>query len=473
MSIADQNFRPNTNPDFNQKYEEYHKMFSLAPENEIRHYMLTGDPAAKLAAASVLDQKAKAQSAPPAPTQTVIDKIAQPQGLAQLPQGLAAAPQQMAQEQAPVAQMADGGIVGLPMNNGMFEGGYAGGGIIAFDDGGDVPSYASQGAVRRPAYLSNPVGKYFNPEDLAKYDDTEIQKLLDESPNLTQDQIYEQQEKARTKYGIKNLYEEQNKALEADKAENEKFKAENDTEAILAAAAGLLGNTSQFFGPGAQAGLEGYTTTKQAGRKEYRANAKDIRNLGFEIGRADQTMRQAAMAGDQSLYNSERARHEGLVKDLQNVKFKNTEAKNTMAAEGAKAGAAYDTNMAVANAKAKGSGGLESAKLNAKVLTAAKELMAVQYPAGAFETLFKDNPEEYQRVLSGYYKQAEDYIYKGIIPTTAPGAKVAEAPATAVNPSALTKATVAGQKVDPKLQSILRKYPPAGSGSTEDDEDES
>jgi hypothetical protein len=426
MSIADQNFRPTTNPDFNQQYEEYHKALSLAPENYIRHFMLTGDPVAKLAAAAVMDQKAKAQTAPQAPTQSVIDKLAQPQGLAQLPQGMApqgpaVAPQQLAQAEAPVAQMADGGIVGLPMDSGMFEGGYAGGGIIAFDDGGDVPSYASQGAVRRPAYLSNPVGKYFNPEDLAKYDDTEIQQLIKENPYLTQDQIYEQQEKARTRYGIKNLFEEQNKALEADKAENEKFKAENDTEAILAAAAGLLGNTSQYFGPGAQAGLEGYTTTKQAGRKEYRANAKDIRNLGFEIGRADQTMRQAVMSGDQALYNSERARHEGLVKEAREVKYKNTETTNKLLGEGAQAAATRDMNVEVAGIRESGDAARARAKAKSDLYNKAQDNAITQmknlYPLGDQTLKFRQmaGKEGYASATDAYNAELEKYRQQNVI----------------------------------------------------------
>jgi len=484
MSIADQNFRPTTNPDFNQQYEEYHRVFSLAPENQVRHYMLTGDPVAKLAAAAVMDQKAKAQTAPPAPTQSVIDKLAQPQGIAQLPQGMAPqgqapqgpapAPQQMAQAQSqgPVAQMADGGIVGLPMDSGMFEGGYAGGGIIAFDDGGDVPSYASQGAVKRPAYLSNPVGKYFNPEELTPYDDTEVQKLLRENPSLTMNDIYNKQQEVRGKYGIKDIYEDQRKALEADKAENEKFKESVEADALLNAAAGFLGNTSPFFGPGAEAGLKGYTTTKREGQKEYRATAKDLRNLGFEIGRSDQAMRQANMAGDQTLYDSERNRRDKLLERAESIKFKNIDNKNNALAKGWDASAAYDTNMAVANAKAKAAGktaGLDVAKLNAQVLDKAEKMMSAQYPPGQFQTYFQANPDKYQEILSGYIQQAEDYIYRSEIATKAPGAKPA-APASTTNPSALTKATITGQKVDPKIQSLLSKYP-ASSGSTEDEDE--
>jgi len=502
MSIADQNFRPTTNPDFNQQYEEYHKVLSLAPENYIRHFMLTGNDAAKLAAAAVMDQKAKAQAAPPAPTQTVIDKLAQPQGLAQLTQGMpqqgpAPAPQQMAQAQGPVAQMADGGIVGLPIDSGMFEGGYAGGGIIAFDDGGDVPGYASQGAVKRPAYLSNPVGKYFNPDELIPYDDTEVQKLLKENPALTMDDIYNKQQEVRGRYGIKDIYEDQRKALEADKAENEKFKESVEADALLNAAAGFLGNTSQFFGPGAEAALKGYTTTKREGQKEYRATAKDIRNLGFEIGRADQTMRQADMAGDQTLYNAERSRRDGLLKQSQEIKFKNTETKNNALAKGWDAAAAYDTNLGVANVRASAKGAGDGYKVNKAVMESAIKMMANAYPAGAMELLMNDRPDVYQAELNRFIQGAETYIKtnelpvippsdavkkllntstgSGQIPLDVPGSKLA--PATAANPSALTKATVAGQKVDPKLQAQLRKirdkYAPSGAVySLDDSEDE-
>jgi hypothetical protein len=426
MAIADQNFRPITDPDFNQQYEEYHKVLSLAPENYIRHFMLTGNDAAKLAAAAVMDQKAKAQAAPPAPTQTVIDKLAQPQGLAQLPQGMpqqgpAPAPQQMAQAQGPVAQMADGGIVGLPIDSGMFEGGYAGGGIIAFDDGGDVPGYASQGAVKRPAYLSNPVGKYFNPADLAKYDDAEIQQMLKENPYLTQDQIYEQQEKARTRYGIKNLFEEQNKALEADKAENEKFKESIEADALLNAAAGFLGNTSPFFGPGAEAGLKGYTTTKREGQKEYRANAKDIRNLGFEIGRSDQAMRQAVMSGDQALYNSERARHEGLLKEAREVKYKNTETTNKLLGEGAQAAATRDMNVEVAGIRESGDNDRARAKAKSDLYNKAQDNAITQmknlYPMGDQTFKFRQmaGTGGYASATDAYNAELETYRQQNII----------------------------------------------------------
>lgn len=117
-----QNMRPITKPDLNSVFEA---MLPLAKTNPqyINAYLLTGTPEQKLAAAMIKDMpQGQAPSAPAqAPTQTVIDQKA-----AQVEPGIAA----------------------LPVAEGMFEGGsYAGGGIVAFDDGGDVPGYASQGEV--------------------------------------------------------------------------------------------------------------------------------------------------------------------------------------------------------------------------------------------------------------------------------------------------------------------------------------
>lgn len=122
-----QNMRPITNPDFNQEFARWQHILSTAPDNELKHYLLSGDPVAKLAAASVQDQKIKSQ--------------AQAQPVAQAP-----AQSVLAQK----ADMIQPGVASLPVGQGMFnENSYAGGGIIAFDEGGmlDEQSYAGGGIV--------------------------------------------------------------------------------------------------------------------------------------------------------------------------------------------------------------------------------------------------------------------------------------------------------------------------------------
>jgi len=121
-----QNMRPITKPDINSIFESMLAIPANVRAQHVNAYLLTGSPEQKLAAAMIKDMpQSPAPSAPAqAPTQSVID-----QKLAQV----------------------DPGIASLPVAEGMFDGGsYAGGGIIAFDDGGDIPSYASQGEVDVP-----------------------------------------------------------------------------------------------------------------------------------------------------------------------------------------------------------------------------------------------------------------------------------------------------------------------------------
>jgi hypothetical protein len=239
--------------------------------------------------------------------------------------------------------------------------------------------------------------------------------------------------------------------------------------------------------PGLSQAAKEFGTEYATGQKEYKATKKDLRNLGFEIGRADQTMRQAEMSGDQNLYNTERSRRDGLLKQAQDVKFKNIDNKNATFLEGAKAGATYDTNMAVANAKARAAAGGAGYKVNKAVLENAEKMMANAYPAGQMDLLFKKRPDVYQAELNRFIKGAEIYITTGELPPIPPSDAVTkllnDTPGAAaakvnpvVDPSASTKATIAGKKTDPKLQSkqmnkLLSKYPAAGSSSIEDEDE--
>lgn len=154
--------RPITNPDFNQEFSKWQDILSSASDAEIKHYLLTGDPVAKLAAAAVQDAKAKTMQAPQAPVQSVIAQKAAPQGLAAIPQGQAPMPQ--AQPQMPPQGMADGGLTELS-TGGMFdEASYAGGGIVSFDEGGSVKHFVNTGLVTGQA-------RDFDPMSTLSYED--------------------------------------------------------------------------------------------------------------------------------------------------------------------------------------------------------------------------------------------------------------------------------------------------------------
>jgi hypothetical protein len=124
-----QNMRPITKPDLNSIFESMLAIPADVRAQHVNAYLLTGSPEQKLAAAMIKDMpQSQAPAAPTqAPTQSVISKLSDDPG---------------------IASLAGGGIVGNY---------YAGGGIIAFDDGGDVPGYATQGEVK----AASPVGRWW------------------------------------------------------------------------------------------------------------------------------------------------------------------------------------------------------------------------------------------------------------------------------------------------------------------------
>jgi hypothetical protein len=137
-----QNMRPITKPDINSVFESMLAIPADVRAQHINAYLLTGSPEQKLAAAMIKDMpQGQAPSGPvQAPTQTIIN-----QKLAQV----------------------DPGIAALPVAEGMFsENSYAGGGIIAFDEGGDIPSFAGpQGSDTSSWYerqIANPISDAFS-----------------------------------------------------------------------------------------------------------------------------------------------------------------------------------------------------------------------------------------------------------------------------------------------------------------------
>ena len=105
------------------------------------------DPTAALMAGMFIDRMRGAQMAEQAPQQTLAQKTfpqplppqqTPPVGLGSIPPQLAGAPQGAPSPQQQPG-MADGGLVGLPLPDAMFnEESYAGGGIVAFADAGEV-----------------------------------------------------------------------------------------------------------------------------------------------------------------------------------------------------------------------------------------------------------------------------------------------------------------------------------------------
>jgi hypothetical protein len=100
-----------------------------------------------------VEQKAGLMQLQQMQQQQMAQQQAQPQGPMPVPAG---APQPQMQPEAPQAMMARGGLAGVPMRRDMFE--YAGGGIIAFQAGGDTmgtPSPEQQELTSQAAAITD------------------------------------------------------------------------------------------------------------------------------------------------------------------------------------------------------------------------------------------------------------------------------------------------------------------------------
>lgn len=123
------------------------------------------DPTAAVLAGMFIDQMRTAAAQEQVPNQTVAQQVFAPPAPQTPPAGLgatapaqqmamAAPPMQppatpLAQPPAPMPApgMADGGLASLPVPDSLYDDSYAGGGVVAFSDGGDVPRFSAAGPV--------------------------------------------------------------------------------------------------------------------------------------------------------------------------------------------------------------------------------------------------------------------------------------------------------------------------------------
>lgn len=181
------NLTPISTPDFNTVYENMGQVLRSVPAQQrqkyVDAYLLTGDGAQKLVAAMYKDNPA----------------LMAPQQNAQAPQGTVIG--NMVQ-QAAAPSPEEAGIAQLPADN-ISEESFASGGIVAFDEGGEVPGYAGpQGSVVNAPTSSWLERQVFNPiaEKYNEYIGDPLSQTVDRSARLRELQM----EKARLSVGLLN-----------------------------------------------------------------------------------------------------------------------------------------------------------------------------------------------------------------------------------------------------------------------------
>lgn len=284
------------------------------------------------------------------------------------PQGMQAAAPPMQPAAPPMqapAGMASGGIAALDVPDDMFNE-YASGGLVAFEDGGEVPSFqlgGVPGAFNAPD-AAQPMGltPFMNTRARlrAKYgpqvdqmSDTELQMLearaimgrepaaapaakppigpsfatsmaqaqpfidqympmseLEKSPP-TAAGLRADREKAYQAYGIDpEAYKKQKAEMEQMRSENKASREEAANMRLIEAGLGVLGGTSPFaavnIGKGATPALQGFAQDVKEIKKLDRELARDMQSLD----RAEDALRRGEMTADQARLDQLTARIE-------------------------------------------------------------------------------------------------------------------------------------------------------------------
>ena len=296
------------------------------------------------------------------------------QELTNQPQGLSS---------LPTAQPQSEGVAGLPTGDMYNEKSYAGGGIVAFDDGGEVEHFAYGGpsvdtSMYQPQYYKD------------------VNAVLAPVPKeLTLEEQVNKMNAASKAFGVDpEFFKTQIAANKAAGAEDLETAQRMTRANILFSMAEKLGTTPGSLlrglaaaGPaGGKAAMEGMTKEQEIKRLQRAADLKLME------------AQQAQARGDAQTAMKALDDHKTL---KSNIELKNAELRTT---------------VDVANAKGRASGAGSQEKLNNMILTRFNQEFLGTYPQGSAETVFQGNPQFLQQEKNRILKNARDFVMSGKMP---------------------------------------------------------
>jgi hypothetical protein len=311
--------------DFNVRIDQVRELATKYSKPELQRMVQMGvvGPQEAVMAGMMIDRIAKSAMQPP--TTTVAQDVL---GMAptaeqgQIPPMQEQQPQ-MPQQMPPSPQMAaDGGIMGiLPYSDGVAAlptnlPEYAGGGIIAFAGGGDIPGYADRGLTTsepQPTYLPNNID----------FERGNVPVYRTEAPKeVTLSSAAEQRKAAETQAGIDpKFYETLKSDVLKDKEDFTKQRDEAKGMAALQFGLGLMG---------ARKGQE-FQTVSAAGQQalaQYGSTLKDIKLSEKEMKKDLRQLTMAEQAYKQSNSDKDLAKVDMYQNKLQESKENYTKALN-------------------------------------------------------------------------------------------------------------------------------------------------
>jgi hypothetical protein len=223
-------------------------------------------------------------------------------------------------------------------NSGMPSQGFAGGGIVAF----------AQGGYQAPKFD-------FKPEPL---DTTVAKQLYEEAMNPLTDKRYTEEEiiaRQRAKeegLGIKDIYSGQLEDIQKEKAGLEGQKDRALGLSLLSASGKMLGSTSPFALTGIGEGLGEFSTKYGSALDKIDANKIAMRKDENAIMAAQQQMKQAQMAGDAAAYKAAEDKYTSAITNYSNAQNENTKLANAARETGRKAEYEREGKMDIAQVDA-------------------------------------------------------------------------------------------------------------------------
>lgn len=290
--------------DFNVRIDEVRELATKYSKPDLQRMVQMGlvEPQKAVMAGMMIDRIAKSAMQPP--TTTVAQDVlgmAPTAAQGQIPQQM---PPQM--PQMPLPQMAaDGGIMGmLPYSDGVAAlptnlPEYAGGGIIAFAGGGDIPGYADRGLTTsepQPTYLPNNID----------FERGNVPVYRTEAPKeVTLASSAEQREAANKQAGLDpKFYETLKNDVLKDKEDFTKQKDEAKGMAALQFGLGLLGaRKGQEFQAASAAGQQALAQYG-ATLKEIKASEKEMKKDLRQLTMAEQAYKQSNSDKDLAAVNA-------------------------------------------------------------------------------------------------------------------------------------------------------------------------
>lgn len=246
--------------------------------------------------------------------------------------------------QASQATQPSQGVTALPSNLPVT--GMAQGGIIAFDNGGEVEHFANKGAVK-----ADPSGWDYTPV-APDYTQSDAMIAAANAAPHTMEDVAKERTSEEGKRGIADIYTPMLSKLQEKQAGLEGKRSNAQGLALLDAAGKMMSSTSPYAGVGIGSGISAGVANYGAASKDLDALEENYNQQGNTIAMAQNAYKEAALTNDTNRMDKAKATINAALANKQAIEATFRQQQDTGLLKGAEARAAYKKDVAVAGINA-------------------------------------------------------------------------------------------------------------------------